>query len=221
LRQYGLEVSKKDMELLILDATGGTGQQLVVQALEQGHTVTTCAQTGSLLEAQHPNLHIFRCNILDEQAALMTVFGRDIVIVASGSRARGLADLVRGTRNILTAIQQCCVRRSIWVTSFGVGESYHQMGWFARNVIVKSFIRTAIEEKEVQERLIIASDGEWMIVRPGSLTDGPRTGNYRIIPSDAKERIGRPSISRADVADFILKNLTSDIYVRKAVGLTY
>ncbi len=209
------------MKLLIFGATGGTGRQLVAQALEQGHTVTAYVRVASTLDIKHPNLSVFQGNILNEQAVLPAVFGKDAVLSALGSRVRGLPDLIQGTRNILAAMHQCEVHRSIWVSSFGVGESLQQMSWLAQNVIVKGFLRAAIEEKEIQERIITQSDGEWIIARPGGLTDGPRTGVYRVIPSDAKERLSRPAISRADVADFLLKNLTGDTYVHQAVGLSY
>lgn len=70
-----------------------------------------------------------------------------------------------------------------------------------------------------QEKIIMADGSDWIIARPGGLTDGPLTGTYRVTgPSD---KVGRPAISRADVADFMLKNLMNGRYVRKAVGLTY
>ena len=111
------------------------------------------------------------------------------------------------------------VRRSLWVSSFGAGDSLKQMSWLAQNLIVKGFLRQAIQEKEAQERVIMEFGQDWIIARPGGLTDGPLTGTYRITgPGD---KVGRPSISRADVADFMLKNLTETRYVRRAVGLTY
>jgi putative NADH-flavin reductase len=86
-------------------------------------------------------------------------------------------------------------------------------------LIVKGFLRQAIQEKNAQEQIITASSDDWIIARPGGLTDGPLTGTYRVTgPGD---KVGRPSISRADVADFLLKNLTDARYVRQAVGLTY
>lgn len=209
------------MKVLIFGATGGTGRQLVTQALEQGHTVTACVRVTATLGIKHDNLSVFQGNVLDEQAVLSAVFGKDVVISALGSRTPGLPDLIQGTRNILAAMAQCEVRRSLWVTSFGTGESLRQMSWLARNLIVKGFLRAAIAEKEIQERLIRESAGDWIIARPGGLTDGLRTGVYRVIPSAAKEQVGRPEISRADVADFILKNVTGDTYVRQAVGLSY
>lgn len=209
------------MKLLIFGATGGTGRQLVAQALEQGHEVTAFVRVPATLNMQHPNLAVVQGNILNAESVLAVVFGKDVVLSALGTRKAGLPDLIQGTRNILMAMHQCEVQRSIWVSSFGVGESLNQLNWLTRYVIIKGFLHHYIEEKEVQEHLIRESDGEWIIVRPGNLTDGPRTGVYRVIPADATGKIGRPVISRADLADFMLKNLTDNTYVRRAVGLTY
>jgi len=142
------------------------------------------------------------------------------VVSALGTRG-GPAVLPECTRNILDAMQEHGVRRSLWVSSFGAGDSINQMSWLAQNLIVKGFLRQAIEEKDAQEQIIMASDTDWIIVRPGGLTDGPCTGVYRVLGSASKEKVGRPSISRADVADFLLKHLTGDQYLRAAVGLTY
>ena len=147
-----------------------------------------------------------------------TIPGHDVVVSALGTRG-GPAVLPEGTRNILTAMQAHGVRRSLWVSSFGAGDSLKQMSWLAQNLIVKGFLRQAIQEKEAQERIIMEFGQDWIIARPGGLTDGPLTGTYRVTgPGD---KVGRPSISRADVADFMLKNLTETRYVRRAVGLTY
>lgn len=209
------------MKLVIFGATGGTGRQLVAQALEAGHAVTAYVRTASKLNMQHPNLTIVQGNILNAPAVLAVVFGKDAVLSALGSRKTGLPDLIQGTRNILAAMHECDVRRSLWVSSFGVGASLRQMNWLAQHVIVGGFLRAAIAEKEIQEQLITESEGDWTIVRPGGLTDGPRTGVYRVIPSDATTKVGRPTIARADVADFILKALAEGAYIRQAVGLTY
>jgi putative NADH-flavin reductase len=207
------------MKLLILGATGGTGQQVVAQALAQGHIVTAFARRPEAVTTQHANLTAIQGDIIDAAAVATAVAGHEAVISALGTRA-GPPALPEGTHNILVAMEQAGIRRSLWVSSFGVGDSQQQMGWIARTVIVNLFLKNAIAEKEIQERYIRESAGDWIIARPGGLTDGPLTGSYRcVIGPD--EKVGRPSISRADVADFLLKNLTDDRYVRKAVGLTY
>lgn len=206
------------MKLIIFGATGGTGRQLVDQALAQGHTVTAFVRRPEALTTQHANLTVVQGDVTDAAAVERAVAGHDVVLSALGTRG-GPAVLPEGTRNILAVMAKHGVRRSIWVSSFGVGDSMAQMGWLARTVIVPLFLKAALAEKEVQEKIIRESAGDWIIARPGGLTDGPLTGKYRITgPGD---KVGRPSISRADVADFMLKNLVDTRHVRKAVGLTY
>jgi putative NADH-flavin reductase len=207
------------MKLIIFGATGGTGQQTVAQALAQGHTVTAFVRRPEAVTTQHANLRIVQGDIVDAAAVAAAVAGHEVVISALGTRGGDKPILPKGTHNILVAMEQAGIRRGLWVSSFGVGDSQQQMGWIARAVIVNLFLKNAIAEKEIQERYIRESAGDWIIARPGGLTDGPLTGKYRVTgPGD---KVGRPSISRADVADFMLKNLVDDRYVRKAVGLTY
>ena len=206
------------MKLIIFGATGGTGRQCVDQALAQGHQVTAFVRQSAALTVQHPDLTIIQGDITDQDAVQRAIPGHDVVISALGTRG-GPAVLPEGTRNILEAMASHGVRRSLWVSSFGAGDSLQQMGWLSQTLIVKGFLRQAIQEKNAQEKIILASGGDWIIARPGGLTDGPLTGTYRVTgPGD---KVGRPSISRADVADFMLKNLTDTRYARRAVGLTY
>ena len=195
------------MKLIIFGATGGTGRQCVDQALAQGHQVTAFVRQPAALAVQHPDLTIIQGDITDQDAVQRAIPGHDVVISALGTRG-GPAVLPEGTRNILEAMASHGVRRSLWVSSFGAGDSLQQMGWLSQTLIVKGLLRQAIQEKNAQEQIILASGGDWIIARPGGLTDGPLTGTYRVTgPGD---KVGRPSISRADVADFMLKNLTDD-----------
>jgi putative NADH-flavin reductase len=208
------------MRLLVFGATGGTGRQTVEQALAQGHQVTAFVRQPAALAIQHPDLTVVQGDAQGKEAVRKVMPGHDVVVSALGTRG-GPAVLPECTRNILDAMQEHGIRRSLWVSSFGAGDSINQMSWLAQNLIVKGFLRQAIEEKDAQEQIIMASDTDWIIARPGGLTDGPRTGVYRVLGSASKEKVGRPSISRGDVADFLLKHLTGDQYVREAVGLTY
>jgi putative NADH-flavin reductase len=207
------------MKLIVFGATGGTGQQVVAQALAQGHTVTAFARRPEAVTVQHANLAVVQGDVTDAAAVAAAVAGHEAIITALGTRG-GPSGLIDGTRNILEATRAHGVRRSLWVSSFGAGDSLKNMSWVAQTVIVKGFLRQAIEEKEVQENVIRELGQDWIIARPGGLTDGPLTGVYRCIVGP-QAKIGRPSISRADVADFLLNNLTDARYVRQAVGLTY
>jgi putative NADH-flavin reductase len=208
------------MKLLVFGATGGTGRQTVEQALAQGHQVTAFVRQPSALAMQHANLAVVQGDGQDKDAVRKIVPGHDAVLSALGTRS-GPPILPEITRNILDAMQEHGIRRSLWVSSFGAGDSISQMSWIAQTLIVKGFLRQAIEEKNAQEQIIMVSDMDWIIARPGGLTDGPRTGVYRVLGSDSKEKVGRPSISRADVADFMLNHLAGDQYLRATVGLTY
>ena len=207
------------MQLIVFGATGGTGQQVVEQALAPGHAVTAFARRPEAVTTQHPNLTVIQGDVTDAAAVSAAIAGHDVVISSLGTRG-GPSGLVEGTRNILEAMKAHGVQRSLWVSSFGVGDSLKNMSWLAQTLIVKGFLRQTIEEKEVQERVIRELGQDWIIARPGGLTDGPLTGTYRCIVGP-KEKVGRPTISRADVADFMLKNLTDARYVCQAVGLTY
>jgi uncharacterized protein YbjT (DUF2867 family) len=121
-----------------------------------------------------------------------------------------------GTRRILEAMQSLGVRRLIAVTSLGVGDSRAQINPLFR-AIMDLTLKPIMQAKEEQERLIKASGLDWTIVRPGGLTDGPRTGSCRA-GLDPRIRGGR--ISRADVAELVLKQLTDLSYLHQTPAVT-
>lgn len=207
------------MRLLVFGATGGTGRALLEQGLAQGHQVTAFVRNPAALAAR-PGLTIVQGDVTDAAAVSRAVAGQEAVLSALGPRGGGYGVLPGGVRNIVAAMGQAGVRRLIHVSSFGVGDSRAQMGWVARQIVVPLFLRKALDEKEIEEGIIRASDLDWIIARPGGLEDGPRTGVYRCI-TDLHEQVGQPRIARADVADFMLQNLADARFVRRAVGLTY
>lgn len=128
--------------------------------------------------------------------------------------------LSEGTRNIVRAMEKHGVRRLICESSLGVADSKGRLGIFYNLILVPLLLRGMFADKAAQEQLIQASTLDWVIVRPSSLTNGPRKGVYR-----AGLDIGhwfRPTrISRADAADFMLKQLTDDTWLRKTPGVAY
>lgn len=207
------------MKLLVFGATGGTGRALLAQALEQGHQVTAFVRNPAVLSTRD-GLMISQGDVADAVAVRSAVPGHDAVLSALGNRGDQYGVLPGGVKNIVAAMDQAGVRRLVYLSSFGVGDSLQQMGWFARELIAGMLLKKALAEKELEEQVIRESDLDWVIARPGSLEDGPHTGVYRCI-TDPKEKLGRPRISRADVADFMLKNVAGDQFVRRAVGLSY
>lgn len=128
--------------------------------------------------------------------------------------------LSEGTRNIVQAMEKHGVKRLICESSLGVGDSKGRLGIFYNLILVPLLLRGLFVDKAAQEQIIRASTLDWVIVRPTSLTNGPRKGIYRDGPGIGHWLIPT-KISRADVADFMLKQLTDDTYLRKTPGVAY
>jgi uncharacterized protein YbjT (DUF2867 family) len=103
------------------------------------------------------------------------------------------------------------------VTGFGAGDSRGYGGLFY-NAALSLFLSQIYADKDVQERIIRRSRLDWTIVRPTILTDGPRTGNYRVLVDPRDWTSG--FISRADVADFLVKQIDDKSLLRRTPTLT-
>lgn len=128
--------------------------------------------------------------------------------------------LSEGTQNVVSAMEKAGVKRFVCESSLGVGNSRGQLGFFYNYVLIPILLRNVFADKEVQEKIIRESSLDWVIVRPGALTNGPCTGAYQS-GFDASDKSIQAKISRADVADFMLKQLTTDACLRKTPGLSY
>ena len=212
------------MKLLIFGATGKTGIQLVQQALEQGHQVTAFVRNPANFPLQHDNLKIVKGDVLEPRNVEHSIYGHDAVLSAIGSPANKVGTIrSQGTLNIVVAMKKAGVRRFISQASLGYGDSRKTLDrtpfWF-KYLIVPFMLRKGFADHALQEEYIKQSGLDWVIARPGNLTDGPRTGAYRhgFAVNDKKIKV---KISRADVADFMLKQITSDTYLHKTPGLSY
>ena len=195
-------------QIALFGATGGTGRQVVEQALAKGYRIRALVRDPAKL-AEGDGLTPVQGDVLDQAAVDRCVEGCDAVVCVLGSH--GSADPVedRGTERILTAMKTNGQRRLIVVTSMGVGDSIDQVAAFFR-AIMRLTLKRVMEAKERQEQAIMASGLDWTIVRPGGLTDGPRTGSYQ---SGLDKSIKATRVSRADVADFILRELEAGDYI--------
>ena len=212
------------MKLIVFGATGGTGQHLVKQALAQGHMVTAFVRNPAKFGVSHTGLRIVQGDVLDAASVEQAVSGHDAVLAALGAPARD-TNKVRseGTRNIISAMEKTGVRRLVCQTSLGYGDSIQVLDrtpFYFRHIIVPFFLRRAFADHQLQEDLIQRSRLDWIIVRPGNLTDGERTGRYRH-GFQATDKTITVNISRADVADFMLGQLSDNTYLRKTTGLSY
>jgi len=208
------------MKIAIFGATGGTGRCLVEQALAQGHEVAAFARNPAAVTTQHERLSIVQGDVVDSMRVAAAVSGKDAVLCAIGtSNQPGTTILSEGTGNIIAAMERSGVRRLVCETTLGIGDSRKQAGFFFLHVLVPLAFRHVFADKLRQEQLIQRSGLDWVIVRPTRLTHGPKTGVYRA--GLYLKLTPWASVSRADVADFMLKQLSDGTYLRKAPGISY
>jgi putative NADH-flavin reductase len=209
------------MNILIVGATRGIGLQLLKQALEHGHTVTALVRDPQKLSIQHDRLKVIKGDILDRDSVDLAMVDQDAVCCTLGTlpTRKPVTVFSEGTQNLLEAMKMAGVRRLICVTGIGAGDSQGHGGFLYDRIFNPLLLKTIYEDKDRQETLIKVSDVDWVIVRPGFLTNGPLTGKYRALIDLTGITAGR--ISRADVAHFMLQQLESDEYLRQTPLLTY
>jgi len=208
------------MKLVIFGATGGTGRALVQQALDRGHTVTAFVQKASRLRITDARLRLAVGNVLDYGTVEAAIAGQDAVLSALGHKQWLIKTsiLSRGTRNILAAMSKCGVRRFVCETSLGVGDSKGRLGILYTFFLIPLLLYFYFRDKELQEQYIMQSDLDWVIVRPAALTNGKQTGAV----NDGKNvgsLVFTHSVSRADVASFMLSEVKDDRYLRDTPGV--
>jgi len=210
------------MQILVIGGTRGTGREVVKQALERGYDVVALARNPSKIKTQHERLRVVRGDVMDPASVEAAVQGCDAVVCALGhKRYLGPSHtLSEGTRNIVRAMQTHGVKRLVVETALGVGDSAGRLGLYYTLFTIPVILPFYWYDKGRQERVVRDSSLDWVIVRPGQLTNGRKRGVYKHGP-----RVGNylwsVSISRADVADFMLNQLGETPYLRQAPGLSY
>ena len=207
------------MKVLIIGATGATGQILMGEALAQGYEVTALARNPSAVATEDDHLRVLQGNALEASSLEAAVTGQDAVLSALGTRSRKPTTLFsESTHNIISAMDKHGVRRLVCITGIGVGDSKGHVGFLYDRIIRPFVVKNVYEDKERQEEAIKHSDLDWVIVRPARLTDEPAKGKYSVFLGGSYTAA---KISRADVATFMLAQLTNDTYVRKTPVISY
>jgi putative NADH-flavin reductase len=209
--------------VLVIGASKGIGHEAVKAALEAGHAVRAMARSAGSIRIRNPNLEKISGDALDQTAVKTALEGSHAVVQTLGVAA-GPGMMLKpvrlfsdATRVLVTAMKETAVNRLISVTGFGAGDSRNRGGCLY-NAAFQLFLRRAYEDKDEQEHLIQESGLDWVIVRPVILTNGSKTGRYHVLVEPRSWRIG--FISRADVADFLVRQIADDTYLRKTPVLT-
>lgn len=209
--------------VLIVGASRGIGFETLKRALTAGHSVRALARSADRIPVSDANLKKMNGDALDSESLKRALDGVDAVIQTLGV-AHGPEMIFKpirlfsdATRILVAAMGEAGVKRLICVTGFGAGDSRNRGGCLY-NAAFQLFLGRAYADKDVQEAIIRKSKLEWVIARPTILTDGATTGAYRVLVDPRHWRRG--FISRADVADFLVKQIDDDTYVGKTPVLT-
>lgn len=209
------------MKLLVIGATRGIGRSLVEQALDDGHLVRALVRNPGQLPVRHERLDLVKGDIRDKAAVRQAVADQQAVCITIGINPtrKPVSVFSAGTKNVIDAMTDSVSGFLVCVTGIGAGDSKHHGGFFYDKIFNPLLLKSIYADKDRQEALVRKSKLEWVIVRPGFLTNGPRTATYRVLTE--LEGITAGKISRADVAHFILSELKSKQYRLKTPLLTY
>lgn len=210
------------MKVIVFGSTGTIGTHLINQSLEKGYQVTAfCRDKAKLSDIVHPNLTTVEGDVFNSEDVNSAVKGQDVVIITLGSgKSRKSIVRSKGTKNIITAMQTHGVKRLICQTTLGAGESNENLNFFWKRIMFGWFLKQVFLDHELQEEYVKSSKLDWTIIRPAAFTDGEKTENYLHGFSPTNKSI-KLKISRADVADFILKQIGNQQYIRQTPGLSY
>lgn len=202
-------------KVIIFGATGQTGIQLVKEALGQNQRVTAFVRNPKKLHITHENLSIVTGDVRNANDVEKAVEGHDAVISALGTKPFQEPVCATGILNIITAMKKHNVPRLIAESAHGARESNKEIS----TKILRFLLRSIMKDKDEMENIIENSGLEWIVVRPAMLTNGKKTGSYRVGTNIKAGFFAK--ISRADVADLMIKSIVDDHHLNQCVTITY
>lgn len=208
------------MKITIFGASGKTGRLLIEEALKSGYEVIAYVRTKESIKLVHPNLEVVEGQLNEKDKLKSVISGSDACISTLGgsSLTKHSYGIRKGIDNIVGLMEEVNVKRFIYLSSIGAGNSRNYMPQPIRFFIADLMLRVPLADHNANENRIAQSQLEWTIIRPGGLTDGVKSDNLKHGIEYTKLK-GNLSISRSSVATFILNQLTDSTYLNKSVWL--
>jgi putative NADH-flavin reductase len=203
------------MNILVFGATGPTGKLIISQGLELGYKMTAFVRNPERLPVKHTNLTIITGNVFDREKVQSAVQGHDVILSAlgNGKSLKGNVFSV-GTKHIVDAMKNSPCRRAIIMSAYGVGESINNVPILLKR-IYNSILKNTFDDKALGEKYLKQSNLDWTLVHPVILTNKPKTGSYR--KGELISTSWIPMISRADVAELMLKLANDRTSIRRTI----
>ena len=208
------------MKIVVFGASGKTGSLLVHEALSAGHNVVAYVRKPESVKSDHPNLKVVAGYLNEKDKLKSVISGSDACISTLGgtSLTKHSHEIIEGIDNIVSIMEEEKVKRFIYLSSFGTGDSRKYMPQPVRFIIADIMLFVPLADHKTNESRIAKSQLNWTIVRPGGLTNGAKTDNLKHGCEMTKIK-GSLSISRSSVAVFLLNQVTNKDYVNKSVWL--
>lgn len=200
-------------KVLVIGASRGIGKAVCDAALAANHAVRAMSRRPGDAPNADEHYETVAGDALVRADVASALGGIDVVVQALGVPPS--LDLITGpitlfskaTEVLVPEMEKAGVMKLIAVTGFGAGDCNSRINLLQR-LPFNLFLGRAYDDKSKQEALIENSSLDWLIVRPGVLTNRPASGRYRVLREPHKWRNG--IVSRADVADYIVKAISAD-----------
>jgi putative NADH-flavin reductase len=209
-------------KIIVFGATGGTGKQVVEQALQAGNQVTVVVRNPDAFLISHPNLTIIKGDVFVPKSFEEAIIGKDAVVSCLGIQKNVPTTVYsEGVKNITEAMQKYGVHRIICLSA-GAVEVSPKSTWFMQFVIkniLQRFFKYLYADMLIMESMLKMTDLNWTIIRPPWLRDSKPTGKYRIA---INAHLSKPTkLSRADLADYIIHHLIDDVTFKSTIEISY
>jgi uncharacterized protein YbjT (DUF2867 family) len=201
------------MNILVIGATGGTGQQILPLLLKAGHRVTALVRRPEALMTTNEPLIVLPGSVRDPDVVDRAVKGQDAVICAFGPRSLVKDDIQEVLmRNLVAAMTKHGVKRLVNLSAWRAKDMALPVRWM-QTLVQGVLLHNIFNDKNRGEKILLASNLDYVNVCPGRLLNKPARGEVHA----SVDGTGiKHSMTRADLAQWMVEQLTSNEWVRKS-----
>jgi uncharacterized protein YbjT (DUF2867 family) len=209
------------VKIVVFGATGGTGKQLVEQALTVGYEVIAYSRNPSKLEMTHERLTVIQGELSDQVLIEKAIHGADAVLSTLGPRGGSKnKPITQGMQNVIAAMKKEGVRRLIMTSTLSAKDPNDKPTLKTKAMVnlVKTTMHGAYADIVSAAEAVRNSGLDWTIVRLTLLNNDPKSGKVKTgYVGDGN--VGT-WISRADIADFMLMQVENKEYLLQAPAIS-
>ena len=209
------------MKIVVFGASRGVGLKVVEQALAAGYAVTAFVRSPEKLGVKHANLTVFKGDSMDAAAVENAIAGQEAVISALGPTRPPVPHMMEiSAKNIVAGMKKHGIHRLVSTTGAGVRQPEDKPKFIDRFIgfLLNLLAKDVVLDSATNVKVIQASDLEWTVVRYPRLMDGEHTRKYQV---GYVSKESGTQLSRADAADFVLKELTKKKWLKKLPLVSY